>query len=66
MRGWFERQPGRSDALGRVHLATIVAILLVVGGHWATYPVKDSVWWNSHAPALARFHTTALTSPDEP
>lgn len=51
--------------LGRVHVATIVATLLVVGGHWATYPMKDSAWWNSHAPVLARFHTTALQPPGD-
>jgi hypothetical protein len=50
-------------SLGRVHPATLLATVLVVGGHWATYPLKDSDWWNSHAPALARLHTTALKPP---
>ena len=50
--------------LGRVHVATLVVTVLIVGSHWATYPLKDSAWWNSHAPALARFHTTAPKLPE--
>lgn len=50
--------------LGRVHAATVVSTLLVVGGHWATYPIKDSVWRNRHAPTLASFHTIAPTPPE--
>jgi len=37
----------------------------VVGGHWVTHRITDSAWWNSHAPALARFHTTAPKSLEE-
>ncbi len=38
--------------LGRVHPATAVAILLVVGGHWLSFPLADSAWWQRRAPAL--------------
>jgi hypothetical protein len=45
--------------LGRVHPATVIAILIVVGGHWGTYALKDSAWWQGNAEALATLHTTA-------
>lgn len=45
--------------LGRIHPATIIAILIVVGGHWGTFALKQSSWWHRNAEALATFHTTA-------
>lgn len=50
--------------LARVHPATILAAVVVVGAHWVSYPLKDSAWWNSHAPALSRFHTSTVAYRD--
>jgi hypothetical protein len=46
-------------ALGRIHPATVIAILIVVGGHWGTFALKQSSWWHRNAETLATFHTTA-------